>query len=82
MTMTGLPDYRPPIEQSLRSVCGQRFVVYLGAPSPFSERAFEAARERAEGLGTLFIDASSTPKLICHCGEVLMFDEDTAGVLK
>jgi hypothetical protein len=48
--ITGLPDYRPPIEQSLRCVCGQRFVFYLGAPFPFYEMVFEAASERAAGV--------------------------------
>jgi hypothetical protein len=76
--MTGLPDYRPPIEQSLRCVCGQRFIVYLGAPSAFNERAFEAARERAEQMGARFIDARESPWLICSCGEVLMLVEDAA----
>jgi hypothetical protein len=76
--LTGRPDYRPPIEQSLRCLCGQRFVVYLGAPFPFNDRAFESARERSRQLGARFIDVCSTPWLICSCGEVLMFVEDAA----
>ena len=76
--ITGLPDYRPPIEQSSRCVCGQQFVVYLGAPLPFNVRPFEAARERAEQMGARFIDARETPWLVCSCGEVLMFVEDAA----
>jgi hypothetical protein len=79
--ITGLPDYRTPIEQSLRCVCGLRFVVYLGAPFLFNERAFEAARERAGQMGTQFIDARETPCLVCSCGEVLMFVEDAAAVV-
>ena len=79
--ITGLPDYRPPIEQSLRCVCGLRYVVFTGAPFPFNERAFEASRERAEWRGARFIDARETPWLICSCGEVLMFVEDAAAVV-
>jgi hypothetical protein len=62
--ITGLPDYRPPIEQSLRCVCGQRYLVYLGAAFPFDNRAFEASRERANELNARFIDAHSAPN---HC---------------
>jgi hypothetical protein len=35
--MTGLPDYRAPIEQGLRCVCGLRYVVFTGAPLPFDD---------------------------------------------
>ena len=79
--ITGLPEYRPPIEQSLRCVCGQRFVVYLGAQTPYDNRAFEASRERAGQMGARFIDARESPWLICSCGEVLMFVEDAAAVV-
>jgi hypothetical protein len=80
--LTGLPDYRPLIEQSLRYVCGQRYLVYMGAAFPFDNRAFEAARERAGQIGARFIDARETPWLSCSCGEVLMFVEDAvAGVM-
>jgi hypothetical protein len=79
--LTGLPDYRPPIEQSLRCVRGQRFVVYLGAPLPFNNRALKAARERAEQMGASFIDARQTPWLICDCGEALIFVEDAAAMM-
>jgi hypothetical protein len=81
MALTGLPSYRPPIEQSLRCLCGQRFVVYLSAPFPFNDLAFKAARERAEQMSARFIDARQTPWLICSCGEVLMFVEDVAAVV-
>ena len=60
---------------------GQRFVVYLGAPIPFNEHAFEAARERAEQMGARFIDARQTPWLICSCDKVLIFVEDAAAVV-
>jgi len=79
--ITGLPDYRPPIEQSLRCVCGQRFVVYLGAPLIFDEQALEAATDHAAMLRARFIDARSLPWLTCSCGEVLMFVEDAAAVV-
>jgi hypothetical protein len=57
MAVTGLPAYRPPIEQSLRCVCGLRYLVFIGAPIPFNEQAFEAARERAEQMAARFVDA-------------------------
>jgi hypothetical protein len=79
--ITGLPDYRPPIEQSLRCVCGLRYLVYLGAPLAFDEQALEAATDHALMLRARFIDAPSTPWLICSCGEVLVFVEDAAAGL-
>jgi hypothetical protein len=81
MAVTGLPDYRPPIEQSLRCMCGLRYVVFTGAPFPFNKHAFEAAREQAQVMCARFIDARQTPWLICSCGEVLMFVEDAAAVV-
>jgi hypothetical protein len=53
----------------------------MGAPLPFNNRAFEAARERAKQMGTRFIDARETPWMICSCREVLMFVEDAAAVV-
>ena len=62
-------------------MCGQRYLVYMGAASPFDNRAFETARERAGQMGARFIDARETPWLICSCEEVLMFVEDAAAVV-
>jgi hypothetical protein len=79
--ITGLPDYRPPIEQSLRCVCGLRYLVYLDAPFPFEGKAMEAAQEQAIMLGARFIDSRQTPWLVCSCDKVLIFVEDAAAVL-
>jgi hypothetical protein len=79
--LTGLPDYRPPIEQSLRCRCGLRYVVFFGALFPFNEAANAASRKRAEQMGARFVDARETPWLTCSCGEVLMFVEDAAAVV-
>ena len=73
--ITGLPSYREPIEQSLRCVCGHRYLVYLGVGIGEAE---SRARERAEQIGAQFIDARDTPFMKCECGEFLDFTEDVA----
>jgi hypothetical protein len=74
--ITGLPSYKPPISQTVRCVCSAYYLVYLGAPFPFDHRACEAAREDARRRGALFIDARTTPFMLCSCGEALIFVED------
>jgi hypothetical protein len=53
----------------------------MGAPLPFNNRAFEAARERAKQMGARFIDARETPWMICSCGELPMFVEVATAVV-
>ena len=55
--------------------------LYLIAQFPYDGRALEAANEHAERAGARFLDARSTPWLICSCGEVLVFVEDAAAVV-
>ncbi len=68
--ITGLPQYQPPIEQSLRCLCGQRFVVYTGGGIG---EAQARARERASWMSARFIDARVVPFLNCECGQFLDF---------
>jgi hypothetical protein len=74
--LEGIPPYKSPISQTLRCVCGHRYLVYLGAPSLFDDRAFEAAKEDAARRGALFVDARITPFMLCRCGEALIFVDD------
>jgi hypothetical protein len=70
MAITGIPPYQPPIEQSLRCLCGQLYVVYLGGGIGDAE---ERVRERATMLKAQFVNAQTTPWLVCSCGQVLDF---------
>ena len=70
--ITGFPDYRPPIEQSLRCVCGLRYVVFTGG-SDFDQAACEAARDRASQINAQFVDARTVPFMQCRCGALLDF---------
>jgi hypothetical protein len=72
--ITGIPDYTSPIEQSLRCTCGLRYMVYLGGIGDASGRA----RERADQLRARFINAASLPWLVCGCGQVLEFTEESS----
>lgn len=70
--ITGLPDYRAPIEQSLRCVCGLRYVVFTGG-SDFDKAACDAARDRASQMNAQFVDARIVPFMQCRCGALLDF---------
>ena len=70
--LEGIPDYRPPIEQSLRCLCGLRYVVFTGG-SAFDSAACEAAKGRAQGMDAQFIDARIVPFMQCRCGASIDF---------
>lgn len=50
--ITGIPPYQAPIEQSMRCVCGRRYVVYLGGRV---SDALDRAQERADLLRARFV---------------------------
>jgi hypothetical protein len=70
--ITGLPPLVAPIEQSIRCVCGLRYVVFTGG-SDFDDRAMNAARERASNMNAQFVDARIVPFMQCRCGAFLDF---------
>jgi hypothetical protein len=70
--ITGLPPLVAPIEQSLRCVCGLRYVVFIGG-SDFDRAACEAAKGRAQAMGAQFVDARIIPFMQCRCGALLDF---------
>jgi len=70
--ITGLPPLVAPIEQSIRCVCGLRYVVFTGG-SDFDQVASEAARDRASQMNAQFVDARISPFMNCSCGALLDF---------
>ena len=70
--ITGLPPLRAPIEQSIRCVCGLRYVVFTGG-SAYDDRARDAARGRAEAMIAQFVDARIVPFMQCRCGALIDF---------
>ena len=70
--ITGLPPLVAPIEQSLRCVCGQRYVIFIGG-SDFDQAACAAARDRASQMNAQFVDARIVPFMQCRCGALLDF---------
>ena len=78
----GLPPYKPPIEQGLRCTCWTRYIIFLGGAGRFDESLCNAAREHAEILKAIFVDARSTPFMQCvSCGGVLDFSIDSASMV-
>ena len=70
--ITGLPPLDAPIEQSLRCVCGLRYVVFIGG-SDFDDQARDAARDRASQMNAQFVDARIVPFTQCRCGALIDF---------
>ncbi|HEX5735692.1 MAG TPA: hypothetical protein VF131_22890 [Blastocatellia bacterium] len=70
MAITGLPVYKLPLEQSIRCVCGLRYLVFTGG-SDFDLAACEAARDRALQMNAWFVDARIVPFMQCRCGVLL-----------
>lgn len=78
--ITGLPPFVAPIEQSLRCVCGLRYVVFIGG-CDFDQAACEAAKGRAQAMGAQFIDARIVPFMQCRCGALLDFSATDSSVI-
>jgi hypothetical protein len=81
MALVGIPEYRSPIEQSLRCACGLRYVVFIGGCA-VDDLACAVARDRAEQMNARFVDARITPFMNCECGALLDFTAvDTADLV-
>ena len=70
--ITGLPPLVAPIEQSIRCVCGLRYIVFTGG-SDFDQAACEAAKGRAQAMNAQFVDARIVPFMQCRCGALIDF---------
>ena len=70
--ITGLPPHVAPNEQSIRCVCGLRYVAFIGG-GDFDQAACEAAKGRAQAMGARFVDARIVPFMQCRCGALIDF---------
>lgn len=68
--ITGIPAYTSPIEQGVRCFCLR---YYLVSTEWADDQARARARERATEMSATFIDARSTPFMLCECGQALDF---------
>jgi len=78
--ITGLPEYRSPVEQSLRCVCGLRYIVFIGG-TQVDSFACNVARDRAGQMQAHFVDARQVPFMNCACGLLLDFTLNEAAEL-
>ena len=70
------PRTRPPVEWSLRCLCGRRFVVFDPHCSIVGQ-AEARARERAKQLKATYVNAHLTPWRYCEdCHQLLIFSPD------
>lgn len=76
--ITGIPAYKSPIEQSLRCLCGLRYLVLMSDSIGDAEGR---ARSLAELIRARFIDSRVTPFLLCECGQFLDFVEEGSSTL-
>jgi hypothetical protein len=71
--IAGIPNYSDSPIQSLRCVCGLRYVVLVG-----SGEHEQTARAEAERLQASFVDARRLLAFDCYCGECLDVSLDAA----
>lgn len=71
--ITCIPQYQSPVEQSMRCACGVRYLVLMREALSGAEAG---ARDRAELIKAVFIDARQVPFMNCECGEFLDFTVD------
>jgi hypothetical protein len=76
--ITGIPQYQSPIEQSLRCVCGVRYLVYLGGGMRNAEGRAQA---RASVIRAIYVDARQVPFMNCSCGQFLDFTTESEVVM-
>jgi len=76
--ITGIPAYGEPIEQSVRCVCGIRYLVLMREGLGDYEGR---AKERAKVIHAKFIDAREQPFLLCRCGQLLDFAPEQSAFL-
>lgn len=79
--ITGLPDYRTPIEQGVRCLCLRYYIVFIGG-TQVDDLACNIARERAGQMSAQFVDARIVPFMDCdYCGLMLDFTLNDAAEL-
>jgi hypothetical protein len=67
--ITGIPDYRAPIDQTVACLCSKRYLVYAGEPLNYDKEVTAALKEKAEQADMVFIDSRHQPFILCECGQ-------------
>jgi hypothetical protein len=76
--ITGLPAYRAPALEPVRCHCRSFLLVFTGS----MDCQAREAKQKAEEMGAIFIDARVTPFYQCKCGQLLDFMPESTSMIQ